>query len=99
MDYSIHFSQHLRIAILKVLNTAPSCRANSSILHSAVDELGLTATRDMIKTELAWLAEQGLLSTVVLAGDLVVATLTERGQDVADGRTVVPGVRRPSPRG
>lgn len=98
MDYSEHFSQHLRIAILKVLNSAPSCRANSSILHSAVDELGLTATRDLIKTELAWLKEQGLVY-LVEAGDMLVATLRERGQDVADGRTIVPGVRRPSPRG
>ncbi|MFD3263345.1 VpaChn25_0724 family phage protein [Phenylobacterium ferrooxidans] len=98
MNYAAHFSEHLRLAILKVLNTAPACRANSSILHSAVDELGLTATRDQVKTELAWLAEQRLLTNVA-AGDLVVATLTERGCDVADGRTVTPGVRRPTPRG
>jgi hypothetical protein len=61
-------------------------------------EVGLTPTRDQIKTELAWLAEQQLVTSEDHAG-LVVATLTERGLDVAEGRTVVPGVQRPSPRG
>lgn len=98
MAYAEHFSKHLRIALLRVLNAAPSCRANSSILHSALPEVGLTPTRDQIKTELAWLAEQQLLTADDHNG-LVVATLTERGMDVAEGRTVVPGVQRPTPRG
>jgi hypothetical protein len=97
MNYADHFAKHLRIALLKALDTAPARRANSSILHSAMDGLGLTATRDQVKTELAWLAEQGLL-TVEDLGGLYVATLTERGLDVAEGRTVAPGVQRPAPR-
>lgn len=99
MDYADHFSKHVRIAILRVLAAAPAWRANSSILHSATDSLGLTATRDQIRGELAWLAEQRLVTTVDHAGGLVVATLTERGVDVAEGRTVVPGVQRPTPKG
>jgi len=98
VSYAEHFAKHTRIAILRVLDVAPGYRANSSILHSAVDELGLTASRDQVKTELAWLAEQRLV-TVIEHGDLMVATLTERGSDVAAGRTVVPGVQRPTPRG
>lgn len=98
MDYSEHFSMHLRIAVLRVLASAPAWRANSSILCSAVDSLGLTATRDQIRGELAWLAEQRLVTTVDHSG-LVVATLTERGVDVAEGRAVVPGVQRPTPKG
>ncbi|MFN3513445.1 MAG: hypothetical protein ACK41C_10390 [Phenylobacterium sp.] len=97
-SYGEHFSKHVRIAILRVLAAAPAWKANSSILHSATDELGLTATRDQIRTELAWLAEQRLVATSDMGG-LVVATLTERGMDVAEGRTTVPGVQRPSPRG
>lgn len=98
MSYAEHFSKHVRIAILRVLAEAPSCRANSSILHSALDGLGLTATRDQVKTELAWLAEQRLVANQELES-LVIATLTERGMDVAQGRTHVPGVQRPTPRG
>jgi len=97
MSFAEHYAKHLRIAILRVLSGAPSCTTNSSILHSALPEVGLTPTRDQIKTELAWMAEQGLLTVGDHPG-LVVATLTERGLDVAEGRTVVPGVQRPSPR-
>ena len=98
MNYAEHHSKHVRIAILRVLDAAPGCRANSSILHSALDDLGLTCTRDQVKGELAWLAEQRLVTNAE-TGALVVATITERGADVAAGRTVVPGVQRPSPRG
>jgi hypothetical protein len=45
---------------------------------------------------LAWLAEQGLLTTKA-TGDVVVATLLARGVDVAGGRATVPGVKRPLP--
>lgn len=98
MNYREHFAKHVRIAILRFLDSAPGCRANSSILHSVVDELGLTSSRDQIKSEISWLAEQGLVSFIDMDG-LFVATLTERGADVAGGRTVVPGVQRPTPRG
>lgn len=99
MDYGKHFSEHMRIALLRVLVGAPACKANSSILHSAMDALGLTATRDQIRSELAWLAEQRLVTTAEPGAGLVVATLTERGHDVAEGRTIAPGVQRPTPKG
>ncbi len=98
MSYADHFAKHVRLAILRFLDTAPGCRANSSILHSIVDELGLSSTRDQVKTELSWLEEQRLVTLVDL-GHMLVATLTERGSDVATGRATVPGVQRPTPRG
>jgi hypothetical protein len=97
MNYNEHFSKHLRITLLRILQGAPAFHANSSILHSFADGLGLSATRDQVRTEIAWLAEQGLVTSEDHDG-LVVATLTDRGLDVAEGRTVVPGVQRPSPR-
>lgn len=95
--YGEHFSTHLRLALLRQLNDAPAFRANSSILHSIMPKLGLAATRDQIRTELTWLAEQGLVTVEDLNG-LLVVTATERGIDVAEGRAVVPGVQRPTPR-
>lgn len=90
------FTAHLRLSLLRTLAGAPGYRANSSILHSVTSEFGLVASRDQIKTELAWLAEQGLVDNQDLMG-LTVATLTERGLDVAEGRAMAPGVQRPSP--
>jgi len=89
-------AQHLRLTMLRMLAGAPGYRANSSILHSAAHEFGITASRDRIRTELAWLAEQGL-TTNDDVGAIVVVTLTDRGLDVAEGRAVQPGVQRPAP--
>ncbi|MDP1617329.1 ArsR family transcriptional regulator [Phenylobacterium sp.] len=100
MSYATVFQQHLRLAILRVLDEMPGCKANSSILHSAMETLGFSATRDTVRNELAWLAEQNLVvCSDTSMTSLVIATLTERGGDVAAGRAVAPGVQRPTPRG
>jgi hypothetical protein len=88
--------EHRRIAILRALKEAPGYIANLSVLLDALAPFGLMITRDGIHAEAAWLAEQGL---AILAGNGTVITLqlTDRGLDVADGRAIVPGVKRPSP--
>lgn len=91
------FTEHLRLSILRLLEGAPAYRANSSIIHGEVNRFGLAASRDQVKTELSWLAEQALVRAETV-GDMVVAELTDRGVDVATGRAVVPGVQRPAAR-
>ncbi|MGX9692937.1 VpaChn25_0724 family phage protein [Achromobacter anxifer] len=83
-----------RLVLLRLLAEMPSYRANSSVLAIALERYGHAMTRDQVKTELRWLEEQGLLSIEDL-DTVLVATLRERGQDVATGRTTVPGVKRP----
>ena len=92
------WNEHLRLTLLRFLSGAQGYKANSSILHSAAEDFGLSASRDQIKTELAWLCEQGLVNCHDLAG-LTVASLTQRGLDVTAGRCTVPGVQRSSPVG
>lgn len=93
-DFTQHLRQDQRLVLLRILSEMPSYRANSSVLVGLMEKLGHTMTRDQVKTELRWLAEQGLL-TVEDAGAVIVATLEERGQDVADGRAKVDGIARP----
>lgn len=83
-----------RLVLLRLLAEMPSYRANSSVLAIALERYGHAMTRDQVKTELRWLEEQGLLGIEDL-DTVLVATLRERGQDVAMGRTTVPGVKRP----
>jgi hypothetical protein len=52
----------------------------------------------MIRTQLFWLQEQCLVALEDVAG-IYVATITQRGADVATGSATVPGVKRPGPRG
>ncbi|MDU9028722.1 VpaChn25_0724 family phage protein [Pseudomonas mediterranea] len=94
IPYADYLRQDMRLVILRLLVEMPGYRANSSVLNTALDNFGHTASRDQIKTELQWLAEQGAVSLADI-GPVLVATLTERGQDIAAGRARVPGIKRP----
>lgn len=85
---------------LVILRSLVECgdSANESILQDCVKAYGHRVSRDAVRTHLAWLAEQGLVNLVDVAG-CYVATVTGRGADVADGLAVVPGVKKPRPRG
>ena len=86
----------IRLVILRCLNEDPGYDLNESMLQAMLEALGHNLSRDRVRTELAWLAEQGLV-TVALVVSIQVATLTARGADVAAGRSTVPGVKRPRP--
>lgn len=85
-----------RLALLRFLERSPGYEANDSLLRQALATVGLHCGRDVVRTELAWLAEQGLVRTEQVS-DVLMARLTERGEDVAAGRGSVPGVRRRGP--
>lgn len=93
-QYADFLRQDMRLVILRLLVEMPTYRANSSVLNTALDNFGHTVSRDQVKTELHWLAEQGALA-IEDVGPVLVATLTERGQDIAAGRARVPGIKRP----
>ncbi|MCX7061375.1 MAG: ArsR family transcriptional regulator [Gammaproteobacteria bacterium] len=95
-DFRQTLSEDRRLVILRLLAEVDGYEANSSVLQAALESYGHTLSRDSVHTELAWLSEQGLTSTAPLAS-IVVARLTPRGLDVAQGRATVPGVKRPGP--
>jgi hypothetical protein len=86
----------IRLAILQLLEEDPDYSYNDRILRSLLGRLGHSLSGDRVSTELHWLAEQGCV-TVEPAGSLLIARLTSRGEDVALGHTVVPGIARPRP--
>jgi len=91
------FLPHLRLTLLRVLAVASGYCANSSVLHEAAGQLGLRATRDQVRGELAWLRDHRMVTLTEPAIGLLVATLTERGHDVQAGVSVYPGIQRPTP--
>ena len=86
----------LRLCALRLLAEARGYRANESLLSALLREWGHVVSRDRLRAELAWLGEQGLVAIDEIGG-VMIATLTERGQDAATGAASVPGVRRPGP--
>ena len=72
--------------------------ANESILQTCLQTYGHKGSRDTVRTQLAWLREQGLVTLSDVSG-CYVAEITGRGDEVASGLTTVPGVKKPRPRG
>lgn len=83
-----------RLLLLRSLHEMAGYESNESILDDSLDHWGLRISRDVIRTELYWLSEQGLVTLRDIDGYLI-ARLTGRGGDVATGQAMVPGVKRP----
>lgn len=94
MTYNI-FAQDQRLLILRSLDHA-GYDANTNILQDCLDEYGHRVSQEQVRSHLIWLQEHGLV-TVKEVGSYFVATLTDKGLDVANGRTEVYGVKRPRP--
>ncbi len=89
------FIEDQRLVILRVLVQANN-DANESIIQDCLAVYGHKISRDAVRTHLSWLNEQGLLK-INDVGGLFVAHITRRGYDVAEGLSVVPGVKKPRP--
>lgn len=89
--------QDRRLVILRLLDGQNGFALNESVIHTALEQFGHRVTRDTVRADLIWLEEQQLVRTATVAERVLVAHLTERGADVATGRSRHPGVKRPSP--
>lgn len=96
MNFAQFQTEDRRLVLLRALHAAAQYSANAYLLRRFAESLGHTVSADRIEADIAWLAEQGLVTHKAPEG-VTVATLTQRGQDVADGSATVPGVARPRP--
>lgn len=97
MSFQKTVTEDRRLSLLLVLAQTPGYSANAFLLRDAIGQIyGHSASIDQVVGDIAWLAEQGLV-TARTAGDVTLATMTARGADVAAGRAVVPGVKKPMP--
>lgn len=93
-DYNTFLAEDRRLVILRVLAEMPAYRANSFVLSTLLGQWGHAPSADQVKTDLRWLQEQGLLQ-IEEVQSVLIATLLTRGADVAAGRAMAPGVKRP----
>lgn len=97
MSFQNALTEDRRLSVLLVLEQTPGYSTNAFLLRDAVDQIyGHSASLDQVKNDIGWLAEQGLVESRT-TGDVVLAKLTARGADVAAGRSVVHGVKKPMP--
>lgn len=91
-------SEDRRLIMLRALDES-GYDANETVLKLATEQFGHHATRDMVRGDLTFLAENNLIRLEKLAaqsGEIWIAHLLNAGQEVAQGR-VYPGVARREP--
>lgn len=97
MNYNEHLTAHRRLTILILLANAAAYTLHEQVLKMQLAGQAEAVSTDVLRADLQWLADQGLLVARQDAGYWS-ATLTARGNDVAAGLAVVPGVARPEPK-
>ena len=96
MNFAEHQTADRRLVILRGLAECAAYRANNLLLQRYCDAVGHVVSSDRLAQDLAWLGEQGLLTSVA-ERNITTVTLTVRGLDVSTGRAEVPGVQKPQP--
>ena len=89
-----------RLVILQSLAAVEGWHLNELVLRQALAHVGHEASRDMVRGDIGFLRENGLVRCEEIengAGRLWLATLTDEGLRVVNGRTH-PGVARPGPK-
>lgn len=83
-----------RLVLLRALAEMPGSTCNAYVLHRSLEEQAHALTLGEVKQELLWLEEHKLVQ-LVQDPPLIVATLTQLGLYVAQGKRNVPGVKTP----
>ena len=95
--YLDRLKRDARLTILRFLNDAPQYTSNCSMLATLLPSVGITFTRDQVKTELQWLEEQSFVALSRPTANLLVATATRRGVEIATGIATHDDISRPAP--
>ena len=83
-----------RLRVLLALDEMPTGLANEAVLRRVLLAVGHAVSIDLLRTELAWLDEQGL-AVLEQSDVLYVARILPRGRDVGRGLVKQPGVASP----
>ena len=95
MDMQKLIREDARLVILKALAEQVGESLNSGILVEHLRLFGIRKDRGWVHDELAWLADRGAV-TVMEAGTVRVATLTDKGHRHLQREIAIEGVKRPS---
>ena len=106
MSFSAEIAATRRFFLLGILTQAPPLfKANNRAIHRGlIADCPYPPSLDQVNGDIQWLSEQGLVAIERFdapdgggSSKTIVARLTARGDDVAHGRAIVPGVEAPAP--
>lgn len=96
-SYRDFVDQDVRLIILRALADETDFALNENLILAVLETFGHRKTRDYVRNQLAWLAEQARAVTLTEAGSVRIATLTQTGLDHVERRAALEGVKRRSP--
>lgn len=88
--------RHRSLAILGFLSRPPEYRSNEDVLMDWLRHLALTCTRAEFRTLASFLKDGGHLQSEAVE-ELQIPKLTEKGLEIAEGKVISAGVKRPEP--
>lgn len=88
------YAEQQRVIILQLLNEDADCCLNMQLLQKGLEMFGHAVSMDKVRIEVAWLEEAGCVTTEE-EESITLVSLTEKGLDVVQRRTIVPGIDRP----
>ncbi len=93
-DLAAQLLAEQRLAVLQLLADQSGGSANDASLCEALNAMSHVVSRDRMREMIFWLQSQGALHVLDLrvSSGLVIATLTEKGHDIARGRSRIAGV-------
>lgn len=97
-DFAKLMREEARLIILKALAEQTNESLSSSLMEPVLGRFGIYQDRAWIHEELQYLDNIGA-ATVVSAGTVRIATLTEKGQRHLDRHIAIVGIKRPSRQG
>lgn len=95
-SYEDVLRKHRRLLLLELLSGAGDYKINEMILRQMVGTRLTATSKDLLRSELQWLEEQGLI-TIEKVEDLWITKVVQRGLDVVSGAAKVPGITKPGP--
>ena len=94
-DFSRFMEVYACLVILKELAVQTNGSLSDSILVEVCRSFGHDRTREWVRARMRHLQEVSGVR-LVEAGTVLIATITDRGEDHVRGRIVLDGVKRPS---
>ncbi len=88
--------EHVRLTILRLLDEMPSGFCQAGLMTDGLRDMCLDVNRAFVVREFRWLEERGLVTLKEHdMFDIISATITDAGIEVARRQRIVKGVRPP----
>lgn len=97
MSFEDYLKKDRRLVILRLLSEETDRKMNDRLLTKLVGKYGHAVSNDVIRNDLRGLAEIDAVIRTNVEG-MVIAEITQTGEDHVAGRTILDGVERPSAR-